>query len=443
MSLEGGQAGFEDYDLTSKESIWKFSLRLKGKSLSDFVEDIEIPLVAGHKGDFGSLVERLYFRIFPGNSPLPDFPEAGLELKTTGLIANSKGHLQAKERLVLSMIDYMSLPSEQWHSSSFLKKNKSLLLVFYKYVKDQPLLERIFNIAPILFEVPPEDEPQIRADWETIRNKVDSGLAHELSEADTFYLAACRKGQGGEAEALRKQPKSEIGAKARAYSYKPSYVNSILARSGEAANLNPSQESALIQDATKEALMPYLGQKTKLLAQLAKCSTVSKHFRSTLILKLLAERGFPSEKIAKAGVQIKTVRLNRKGSPREHMSFQAFKYLEIDSQNWEDSRFFESLETKFLFAVFGEDANGEEVLLKTMYWNMPFKDREEAHRVWENTKQRARHDANNLPAASESSVAHVRPKARNARDTNTTVYGGEAVTKAFWLNKNYIANIVR
>jgi len=44
--------------------------------------------------------------------------------------------------------------------------------------------------------------------------------------------------------------------------------------------------------------------------------------------------------------------------------------------------------------------------------------------------------------SSESSVAHVRPHARNAKDTELTPQGEQLVKKSFWLNQKYIAKII-
>ena len=66
----------------------------------------------------------------------------------------------------------------------------------------------------------------IKQDYETIVSKIKAGKAHELSEGDTLYLAACRKGQKG--DSLRKQPFSDIGAPQRAFSLKPAYMRTIL-----------------------------------------------------------------------------------------------------------------------------------------------------------------------------------------------------------------------
>lgn len=45
-----------------------------------------------------------------------------------------------------------------------------------------------------MFSFPEEDLAIIEHDWKTIMRKVRAGRAHELSEGDTLYLAACTKG---------------------------------------------------------------------------------------------------------------------------------------------------------------------------------------------------------------------------------------------------------
>jgi DNA mismatch repair protein MutH len=124
------------------------------------------------------------------------------------------------------------------------------------------------------------------------------------------------------------------------------------------------------------------------------------------------------------------------------MSFPNFKYLEIVDLQWEDSDFCERLERRFLFVVFQKDNRGLERLKKVFYWNMPFVDREEARRVWEETKRRVLINARDLPGARESHVAHVRPKARDSRDTEPTPQGERLVKKGFWLNNKYVQDII-
>jgi DNA mismatch repair protein MutH len=139
---------------------------------------------------------------------------------------------------------------------------------------------------------------------------------------------------------------------------------------------------------------------------------------------------------------MKTVLLDGNGKLKEHLSFPSFRYMEIVNQQWEDSSFCERLERRFLFVIFQKDSQGSERLKKVFYWNMPFADREEARRVWEDTKHRVSVDARDLPGARESHVAHVRPHARNAEDTEPTPQGEWLVKKGFWLNNRYVQDVI-
>ena len=173
-----------------------------------------------------------------------------------------------------------------------------------------------------------------------------------------------------------------------------------------------------------------------------KKSSNQKAFHRLLADRILAAGSQTLIEVEKAGIEIKTIRLRANGQPRESMSFPGFRTIEIIDQEWDESNFAEKLERKFLLVIFKTRKDGVEVLYKVAYWNMPYQDRMEAKRVWEETKKRAAIDAKNLPGASESHVAHVRHKARNGEDKELTPQGEMVIKKCFWLNSGYIAQIV-
>jgi DNA mismatch repair protein MutH len=158
---------------------------------------------------------------------------------------------------------------------------------------------------------------------------------------------------------------------------------------------------------------------------------------------MLGSVGNKVPELDKAGIEVKTVRVNKDWRPFEHMSFPGFSYMDIVNEDWEESNFFDKIEQRFLFIVFREDEEHVLRLAKVGYWNMPYIDREEAHRVWEDTKVRVGTDASDLPKSTESRIAHVRPKGTNSSDTLPTPQGAELVKKCFWLHRNYIGEIVR
>jgi DNA mismatch repair protein MutH len=454
------------YDKGSIRAIYEHAQKLIGVSLAEAVPNRDIQENQKNRGDLGSLVERYYFEHQPPNNHDPDFAEAGVELKTTG-VRLAKGGYSAKERLVLTMINYETIIEEEWESSAFLHKCRVMLILFYKYERETPIIRRRFVMDPLLHiiptnepssgnqvadcavgrivVVPDEDLAQIRRDWESIQATIKAGRAHELSEGDTYYLGACRKGSGGPAEALRIQPYSDELAKGRAFCLKQSYVNSLISKhKHRASQLGVSVEQDFDR-VTREKFAPYLGKSVEQLCKelgIAWHEPVPKNIRRTIVDRILSLSGQKPSELVKAGIEPKTVRIKKNGRVREAMSFPNFSYLEIVTQQWEDSSFFEKLEHKFLFIIFQEDWAGIERLQKVFYWNMPFVDREEARRVWEDTKRRVSIDARNLPTASESLVAHVRPKARNREDTELTPQGEWLVKKCFWLNSGYVESVV-
>lgn len=452
---------WDSYDKASIASIYEHSLKLKNRSLSEVVELPEGITNTRDRGNLGSLVEIYYFRHKAPNDHNPDFVEAGLELKTTGVVKHKSGAYRAKERLVLGLIDFNKIVTENWDTSTFLHKCQIMLILFSKFDKEIPVIHRKFVMDPLLYSIndpdggshsisgfeniPASELEMIKKDWLAIQAKVISGKAHELSEGDTIYLGACRKGAGGENEALRTQPNSDTKAKARALSFKQGYLNKLIARhEGQVHELGLFKELPF-DEAALRTFKPYIGKSIEELGiefNFLKKSKNQKGYHRELALKILKSSGSSLTELQNADIELKTIRLTNRAQPREAMSFPAFDYMKILNEEWEDSKFFEKIERKFLFIIFKENNEGVESLLGTEFWNMPYEDRLEARRVWEDTKRRVAVDASDLPKSSESCVAHVRPKAADANDTAMTPQGQMLVKKCFWLNKDYIAGIV-
>lgn len=433
------------YDKTSVESIYKFACLITGKTLDEVTTLPSSVQKVKNRGELGKLIENFFFKHQPPNTGTPDFAEAGLELKTTGVIKDKQGGYRAKERLVLTQINYTNLVTELWDSSTLLHKCQLMLIMFYLYEKDIPIFDQRFVLAPLLLNFPGEDLVQIKRDWEIIKSKVVAGKAHELSEGDTFYLSACRKGAGGPDEKLVKQPFSDFGAKSRAFSLKQSYVNKLIKGHIEVETELGINEVLTIEEATESKFKKYYGKTVgEISSEIGyfKSSNNQKAFKRSLALRILGNGTGNVTELLKAGIQMKTISITQSGKLKESMSFRGFNYLDIVNEEWENSTFAEELETKFLFIVFQSDRDGQERLKKVHYWNMPYVDREEARLVWERTRDLVKVDARHLPKISESPVAHVRPKATNSLDTLPTPQGENLVKKGFWLNRGYIENVI-
>lgn len=438
MELDG-------YDKTSAKSIYEYSKRLTGKSLAEAVFIPASIANSRNRGDLGSLVESFFFGHRPESNHGPDFAEAGLELKTTGVVKSKDGGYRAKERLVLTMIDFEKLAEETWDGSSLLAKCRLMLILFYLYEKDRSVVDRRFVLDPLIFEASREDMSVIQKDWETIQKKIRDGRAHELSEGDTFYLGACRKGSGGDKEALRSQPYSSELAKARAFSFKASYVNTLIQnRANQDAGLGV-KEGLSFDEATRQRFASYIGRSIDEISEslsVFKAGKNQKGFHKQLANRILAASGEKLAELEKADIEMKTIRLSRTNKPKEHMSFPGFSFMAIGDMTWEESTFFDKLERKFLLIIFRTDTQGVERLEKVAYWNMPYADRLEAQKVWEETQRLVQIDATRLPGAKENRVAHVRPKAKNAADKARTPQGGMHTKQGFWLNNTYIESVI-
>lgn len=443
---------YGQYDENSRASILKYSLLLLNKSLRDlYQEEIEkLPaeyLNPKAKGQIGTLVEKLHFEYEPNNRSEPDFLEARLELKTTPLKI-SRGSYVSKERLVLGMIDYQQIVNENFDTSSFIKKNSALLLMFYLYEKDK-ITEQLFKLIK-LWEIPENDYEVIKQDWETIYSKIRSGKAEELSGGDTFYLEAARKG-AGKGKDLTEQPFSNLMANRRAFAFKSKYVNLIIKEDGELENVLDSDfinSKKTAEEYIIQKFKPYLGKSVSELENIFNLSySERKKDKSSVISKAIL--GVPqSKKIAefeKANIQMKTVTLGNNNLVKESMSFKRIDYHKIINEKWLNSDFYNDVvDKKFFFVIFKDNEFGIRVLEKVLFWNMPPEMREQAREFWLDTREKIREgETSNFWKISDNKTFHVRPKARDSKDLTTLRDGSQAPKLGYWINAKIIEDIIR
>lgn len=415
------------------------------------------------KGAVGTVLEESWFGYTPNSKSEPDFPEAGVELKAVPYLRKGRGRKQrirAKERLVCNIIDYNQEVNRDFFTSSFWRKCETMLLMSFEHVPDG--IKKNFHIdEALLFSFPAEDLKIIREDWEIIRQKIADGKAHELSESDTRYLAACTK--GANSKSVRQQPNSEILAKQRAYSLKSSYMTEIL----NSYFFGTSTDEKIIRDVSElkkyrfedyilEKLELYYGMTQKQLSELFSVNLKSKNANQLFLGKMLGLTGRISDsaEFKKSGILPKTIRVQRNGKLKEHMSFPSFKFIELlEEDEWEESTFYQQIaEVRFMLTVFTENSDGEYVFTKVFFWNMPTKDVEQARLVWERTKEvirdgvilkpKGKRTENNLPGSKENPVAHVRPHGADKEDTWPLPDGRELTKQCFWLNKSYLLNVL-
>ena len=482
------------YDKTNPESLYKYSQSLIGYSLREWMLNTdegffrEQAVAYGsttNKGKLGQNVEHYFFGYQPNSSPAADFKEAGIELKCTGLksVVDKHGNtsLKVKERLVCDIINYMEVLNEPFEHSVFLQKCLRMLIMFYLYQKGVSNLDLKF-IKVALWKLPEKDLLILKHDYQVIVDKVKAGKAHEISESDTLYLAAARKGAGGEVD-LRHQPNSSIMAYQRAFSLKPAYVRSIVSyidNHGGVCATNFYEEGEIPQLVSEQELrnksftqiildrfQPFYNKNyVQIVNTLGLKESAAKH-KYALVANAILRIDSPVssskveeyEEFRKSGIVMKTVRVNYTGSINESMSFENIDYEEIyDNDIWEESRLYEILTTQFLFVVFKETCKNSHIVIAgkeepefvldhVCFWSMPQSDLEEARLYWENIREAVRN--NKIQLDSFYSIAdhkkfHVRPKGtiKSYKKAAVNPNGGMADKYCYWFNSEYVKMII-
>lgn len=474
----------------TKEEVVDGARKILDKSLREFLDEGDavaevekkISLYKNkRKGLFGELIEEFVFGLDVNNRSEADFRIAGVELKTNPLKNHSSKKYISKERLVFSMINYDDVAKEIWESSSFLKKNKVLLIMFYLWVKEQSILDYEFkyiHLLKLLEDISDEDILQIRKDWEYIVAKIKRGEAHLLSEGDTYYLGACTK--AANSRVLREQPASRTLAKPRAFSFKQQYLNYIIQKEllGRDVDTNSIFKKVRriesVEDAFKEKFHPYIGKTdTEIRKSIGwKAITKAKNYKRLLVNKMLGVSSNKVEELVKANIMLKVITLESTGTLKESLSFPAFDYKDLVTQVWYDEEnetmadFHLLLETqKFLFVIFQKVKGSNEIIFqKIQFWNFPMRDIEKAKDVWEETvrlvengnvvkeivtqKDGKEKRLTYFPGTTFNGVAHVRPHGKDSKDVSQLPVADELTgeyvyTKhCFWLNADYIQKAI-
>ena len=452
------------YDIKNATSIFEYSKGLLGNTLRDFVWDGYVP--KSGKGSLGQMVENIYFFLETNSNPESDFSEAGMELKCTPLNKSKFDEYRIKERLVCNMINYCEVVKDDFEHSHFYLKCQLMLLLFYLHQSNCDKLDLEF-IFSVLWKLPEKDLLIIKHDYDVIISKIKQGKAHELSEGDTMYLGACRKGQKG--DSLMKQPNNpDVDAPRRAFSLKMAYMRAILdyvVKSGKNAvsNVNGVKSElvsvkALKKQSFEDILLnrfaPYLKMPFKRIAR-RKNVDISNNPKNkfAMVANAIATSSNcfnvnRSEEFLKAGLTMKTIRVQANGIIKESMSFENIDYIEVaECEDWIDSRLYELYSSRFMFVIFKEQTFGKEdyVLDDVFFWTMPQKDLEWAEVYWNHIKENilASHISEEYWwKGSDKKKFHVRPKAQKAADLAPTPSGEKAKKYCYWFNNDYVREIV-
>lgn len=427
------------YDPTSARSIIEYAKRLEGHTLREMSDAPELQDPHKRKGAFGNAVEEYYFKYALNSDSAPDFAEAGLELKATPLKRTKKGELVAKERLVLTMIDYMTVPAETFENSHLLDKAGDILFIFYIFEPAANPVDYKVELAE-RWHIPTEDLPQLKKDWETVVNKIRAGHAEDISGSDTLYLEACTKAKDGTVR--RKQPFSDVPAKPRAWALKASYMTGVerqLLNKSQVIRRETGEEQLSLLALIRKRFEPYFGMTQQELMSAFGISN-SKDVCARITKRILGvnENDEVSE-LEKANAKPKTLRLKASGRPKEALSFPAFDYFELEKTDFKHSDFSVQLDQLYLFVIYREQDDGKYALAHICFWRMPERDLGEAKRCYDQMRQNVHEGrAEDSVKSSENRCCHVRPHGRDSHDTKPQPHGTPVVKKCFWLNQSYL-----
>ncbi len=316
-----------------------------------------------------------------------------MELKCTPLKELADKSLRIKERLVCSMIDFSEDYKHPFKESHVYIKCACMLILMYLHQAEVPVQHLKF-LYSVLWQTPEKDLLIMEQDYDKIVAKIRCGKAHELSEGDTTYLGACRKGQKNDSDQFYTLPsgkRCDIPAPKRAFSFKPQYMRTILEfiqNYGENAGVNTAAFVA----------------------------------------------GYDHGLISKEELQ--------------KQSFENINYSDIlQEDDWYESRLYELFTSRFLYIVFrdcGTKGNPDFRLQKAFFWTMPYEDLLSAEPYWKNIKDNVaanRIDSEYFYRESEHKKFHVRPKAKNASDLAVNPNGGYCKKYCCWFNHEYIQHI--
>lgn len=462
---------YNNKDITS---IFNYSKQLVNRCLRDFVPDAD---EHKGKGGLGQLVEELFFKYDINSRQEADFAFVNAELKCTPLKKSAKNEdLLIKERLACSMINYTEDWNKSFEQSHFYRKCLIMLIMFYLHQSNVSKLDLHFLFA-VLWKIPEKDLLIIRKDYETIISKIRNGKAETLSEGDTMYLGACRKGQKG--DSLMVQHGSDIGAPRRAWSLKTTYMRIVLDEvkknnvDGAYCNydIKPTELEELISvdelkshsvdDVLKGRFAPYVGLGYSEICKKLDINPITAKSKYFVIANAIASNKKIgnvnlSEEFVKSGLTMKTIRINKNGKIKESMSFENIDYQEVyDCDEWTDSRLYELFTSRFMFVIFKETDNllslpngkteSEYKLDKVAFWTMPQADLNVAMQYWENIRQCVKDDHISLEyfwGIKDNRDFHVRPKATLAKDMVDTPNGTKAKKYCYWFNAKYVKNII-
>lgn len=436
----------------TQEELLSFTKNIIGKKFKDIDKQNLLATNKKDKGILGKVVETGFYGYDLNSSPEADFSELGIELKVAGFKKNKNNTISAKERLVLSKIDYCKIIEEEFEFSKLLFKSKKLLIIWYEYDYNNKDNYGDFEIKYYQLYNMGIDEDVFKNDFNIIKNKVLNGEAHLLSEGDTSYLGACTKGAKG--TDITKQPNSSINAKPRAYSLKNGYMTGIL-RSIDFESQIPAKFKTA-KSYVYDKLKPYFGLSQREIweqisgEKLAVETRVPKNLNKMISDRVIgkdADLGSIDDVFNKVTYAIKNIPVDDKNYPMERLSFRNL-YLSEFEEIWKESdwkNYFEEINLIIVLYQGKKDGkkmkNGDRILKDVISVTFTLDDislfKQSYLMVQEAIKTK---DISKLPypKSYEGQVLEIAPKGQGGDDAYNNFLNKDFTKTCFMLDKDFV-----
>ena len=440
------------FDPTDRDSVLQHALLMEGLSLSDVAR-----LTAGSpeewapdssKGSDGRLIES-YFGIAGNSDAGPDLSAAGIEVKTVPMVPSRQEKI-AKERTVITMVNYSAIASQDFAESTLDLKTRLTLYVFLLWGQKRekaPLHERRV-LRVMLHERSALDLFALKTAYLHVQTQVGRGRAHLLSEGDTSPVGACTKAR--DSRHLTSQPFSDIRAKPRAFAWRPAYATQLYVAGRDSGRTPAFDTIDELVERASDRLLRHAGRTAEDLR-----SAFAPHISSTNksviwhAVSGILEGGNEDllSGLRSMGITLKTVRADPETSrPHEGTSFSTFSFTDVYETPWDESDVLAQLGS-ILFVVFEskkQQSVGDAVLRRVVRWAASPDEIACLEAEYERFRSAfGSMPANRWPKAPGTRMLHVRPHTSSKKDQVPLPGGGTHVRSSFWLNQSFVQEILR
>ncbi|HMR75986.1 MAG TPA: DNA mismatch repair endonuclease MutH [Polyangiaceae bacterium] len=158
--------------------LWARAEALAGQTLGEVARDQGVALppdMRRHKGVVGELCERV-LGASAGSRAEPDFPDLGVELKTLPVDPSGR----PLESTFVCSIPPGEIGDVEWEHCRVRRKLAHVLWIPIEGVRQIPLHRRRIG-SPLLWTPSPEEEAQLRFDWEELAGLIGRGQHDAIS----------------------------------------------------------------------------------------------------------------------------------------------------------------------------------------------------------------------------------------------------------------------